>query len=160
MLTEGDVFIGVIVLLFSVVFPLWKLGVYWTAAVRLARGLEPGAVFVSARTGEGIAELRRALAQEDDNAVAWRLLAQGYDRRGDDGSARLATAEYNFHVGDRQQARVFAMRARDMLEPGSMEWRRAMDIILASGATMDDLRVLDESTARRPTGVLPPQPVN
>ena len=43
MLTEGDVFIGVVVLLFSVVFPLWKLGVYWTAAVRLARGLEPGA---------------------------------------------------------------------------------------------------------------------
>ena len=100
-----------------------------------------------AKLDEGIAELRRALAQEDDNAVAWRLLAQGYDRRGDDGSARLATAEYNFHVGDRQQARVFAMRARDMLTRDTPEWRRATDIVLTSNPSREDLRELAQEGA-------------
>jgi hypothetical protein len=50
----------------------------------------------------------------------------------------------------------FALRARDLLEPGTIEWRRAMDIILASGATPEDLRRLDEETARRRPGVIPP----
>ena len=43
LLTDSNVFIGVVVLLFSVVFPLWKLGVYWAATERLAHGHEPGA---------------------------------------------------------------------------------------------------------------------
>ena len=36
LLTDSNVFIGVVVLLFSVVFPLWKLGVYWAATAQLA----------------------------------------------------------------------------------------------------------------------------
>jgi paraquat-inducible protein A len=43
LLTDSNVFIGVVVLLFSVVFPLWKLGVYWVATAQLAQGQEPGA---------------------------------------------------------------------------------------------------------------------
>ena len=43
LLTDSNVFIGVVVLLFSVVFPLWKLGVYWAATAQLASGQEPGA---------------------------------------------------------------------------------------------------------------------
>ena len=43
MFTSGNAFIGVLVGLFSVVFPLWKLGVYWVAAARLAGGQAPGA---------------------------------------------------------------------------------------------------------------------
>ncbi|SVD60739.1 uncharacterized protein METZ01_LOCUS413593 [marine metagenome] len=43
LLTDSNVFIGVVVLLFSVVFPLWKLGVYWAATARLAQGQELGA---------------------------------------------------------------------------------------------------------------------
>jgi predicted Zn-dependent protease len=100
-----------------------------------------------AKLEEGVNELRRALTQENDNAVAWRLLAEGYDRRGEDGSARLATAEYNFHIGDRQQARVFAMRARDLLTRDTPEWRRATDIVLTSNPSREDLRELAQEGA-------------
>ena len=102
-----------------------------------------------AKLDEGINELRKALTQENDNAVAWRLLAEGHDRRGEDGAARLATAEYNFHVGDRQQARVFAMRARDLLTRDTPEWRRATDIVLTSNPSRDDLRELAQEGAIR-----------
>jgi len=95
-----------------------------------------------AKVDEGIAELKRALTQEDDNAVAWRILAQAYDKRGEEGEARLATAEYNFAVGDTRQALVFAMRARDKLKKDTVEWRRATDIVLVSKPTKDDLKDL------------------
>lgn len=91
---------------------------------------------------EGITELKRALTQEDDNAVAWRLLAEAHDKMGEDGLARLATAEYNFNIGDKRQARVFAMRAREMLTRGTPEWRRATDIVLVAEPTREDLRDL------------------
>lgn len=91
---------------------------------------------------EGVAELRKALTQEDDNAVAWRLLAAAYDKRGQDGLARLATAEYNFAVGDARLARVFAMRAREKLDQNTPEWRRATDIVLVSEPSKEDLKDL------------------
>ncbi|MBI1197137.1 MAG: M48 family metalloprotease [Phenylobacterium sp.] len=91
---------------------------------------------------EGIQELKLALAREEDNAVAWRLLAEAYDKTGQDGMARLATAEYNYNIGDLQQARVFAMRARERLDKGTPEWRRATDIVLVAKPTRDDLREL------------------
>jgi predicted Zn-dependent protease len=91
---------------------------------------------------EGIEELKLALAREEDNAVAWRLLAEAYDKTGEDGMARLATAEYNYNVGDLQQAKVFAMRARERLNKGTPEWRRATDIVLVAKPTRDELREL------------------
>ena len=94
------------------------------------------------RIAEGINELRKSLTQEDDNAVAWRLLAEAHDKLGQDGLARLATAEYNFNIGDKRQARVFAMRAREMLNKGTPEWRRATDIVLVSEPSREDLRGL------------------
>ena len=101
--------------------------------------------------------LKRAAALEPDNTMAWRLLGQAYSRQGKEGEARLASAELYFAAGQKEQATQFALRARDMLEPGSMEWRRAMDIILASGATIEDIQALDERNARRrPQGVIPP----
>lgn len=95
-----------------------------------------------AKLDEGIAELRKSLTQEDDNAVAWRLLAEAYDKRGDAGLARLATAEYHFAVGDSRQARVFGMRAREMLVKNTPEWRRATDIVLTSEPSKEDLKDL------------------
>ncbi|HEY8617714.1 M48 family metalloprotease [Phenylobacterium sp.] len=95
-----------------------------------------------AKVAEGIVELRKALTQEEDNAVAWRLLAEAYDKQGEDGLARLATAEYNYYVGDMRQARVFAMRAREMLDKSSPQWRRATDIVLASNPDKADLKDL------------------
>ena len=92
------------------------------------------------KVNEGIAELRKSLTQEDDNAVAWRLLAEGYDKLGQDGLARLATAEYNFAIGNDKQAKLFAMRARDMLTKNTPEWRRATDIVLVSKPSRDELK--------------------
>ena len=95
-----------------------------------------------AKVEEGAAELRKALTQEDDNAVAWRLLAQAYDKQGKEGLARLATGEYYFAIGNTQQARVFAMRAREKLSKDTPEWRRATDIVLTSKPSKDDLKDL------------------
>ncbi|MET0273924.1 MAG: M48 family metalloprotease [Phenylobacterium sp.] len=95
-----------------------------------------------AKIEEGISELRKSLVQDQENAVAWRLLADAYDKRGEDGLARLATAEYNFNVGDMRQARVFAMRAREKLTKDTPEWRRATDIVLVSKPSKDDLQDL------------------
>jgi predicted Zn-dependent protease len=95
-----------------------------------------------AKLDEGVAELRKAVTQENDNAVAWRLLATAYDRKGEEGLARLATAEYNFAIGQAQEARVFAMRAREKLSKDTPQWRRATDIVLASEPSKEDLRDL------------------
>ncbi len=95
-----------------------------------------------AKLEEGVVELKKAITQEEDNASAWRLLAEAYNRQGLDGQARLATAEYNFYVGDTRQARVFAMRAREKLDKNTPEWRRATDIVLVSEPSREDLRDL------------------
>jgi predicted Zn-dependent protease len=91
---------------------------------------------------EGVGELKRALINEGDNAVAWRLLAQAYDKQGKDGEARLATAEQYFNLGAVQEARVFAMRARELLKKDTPDWRRATDIVLASRPSDQDLKAL------------------
>jgi len=107
-----------------------------------------------ANLDEAIDQLKRAVVAEKDNTMAWRLLAQAYASQGKEGEARLASAEYYFAGGDEKQATQFALRARSMLDPGSIEWRRAVDIVLASGATPDDLRDLDQrDAARRPTSL-------
>lgn len=104
-----------------------------------------------ANLDEAIAQLKHAVVAEKDNTLAWRLLAQAYASQGKEGEARLASAEYYFAAGDDKQATQFALRARSMLDPGSIEWRRAVDIVLASGATPEDLQDLDRrEAARRP----------
>ena len=46
---------------------------------------------------------------------------------------------------------MFPGAPRMVRNPGSIEWRRAVDIVLASGATPDDLNDLDRrDAARRP----------
>jgi predicted Zn-dependent protease len=94
--------------------------------------------------------LKRSLTLDEENAEAWRLLAQAYDHKSQDGLARYATAEYNFQVGDKRQALVFAMRAREKLDKSTPEWRRATDIVLASSPSKDDLKDLaKEGSIRR-----------
>ena len=112
-----------------------------------------------ANLDRAIDELKRAVAREDDNTLAWRLLSQAYASQGKEGEARLASAEYWFAVGDDQQATQFALRARPLLDNRSIEWRRAMDIVLASGATMQDVNDLDARDARRrPSTIEPANP--
>jgi predicted Zn-dependent protease len=69
-------------------------------------------------------------------------MAQAYNAKGDGGDARLATAEERYSVGDLVQARIFALRAREMLKRDTPEWRRATDIVLVSHPSNEDLRQL------------------
>ena len=99
-----------------------------------------------------IAELKRATALEADNTMGWRLLSQAYASQGKEGEARLASAEMYFAAGAEVQATQFALRARDMLDPGTAEWTRAMDIVFASGATQQDIDDVDRRNSRRDRG--------
>jgi predicted Zn-dependent protease len=98
-----------------------------------------------AKLDESVVQIRRALGQEPDNALAWRLLSEAYDAKGDPGMARLAAAEQNFYLGQLLEARTFAVHARELLKKDSPEWRRATDIILASKPTPAQLKELGVS---------------
>ncbi|MGH7020732.1 MAG: M48 family metalloprotease [Brevundimonas sp.] len=93
----------------------------------------------AANLDAAIDQLKRAVALEKDNTLAWRLLGQAYASQGKEGEARLASAEYWFALGRTEQANQFAMRARDMLDRNSIEWRRATDIVFSSGASQKDI---------------------
>lgn len=111
----------------------------------------------TARLTEAEDQLKRALALEADNNLAWRLLSQAYSSQGKEGEARLASAEYWFALRRPDQAAQFAMRARDMLDRNSIEWRRATDIVLASGATEKDITDAERRNEQRSrSGVIPP----
>lgn len=92
------------------------------------------------QTPAAIDQVKQALSVEPDNALGWRLLAEAYDSQGLGGMARLATAEQDFYLGQQKDARIFALRARELLKKDSPEWRRATDIILSSNPTADDLK--------------------
>jgi predicted Zn-dependent protease len=79
--------------------------------------------------------------------VTWRLLAQAYDKQKKDGEARLATAEQYFSLGAVREAKVFAMRARELLTKNTPDWRRATDIVLASRPSNQDLKDLAKDGA-------------
>ena len=94
------------------------------------------------RADEALPHLQKALALEHDNSFAWRLMSQAYDAKGEGGEARLAAAEEKYAIGDTVQARIFAMRARELLPRNTPEWRRATDIVLVSKPSGDDLKAL------------------
>ncbi len=97
------------------------------------------------RADEAVMHLQKALAFDRDNAFAWELLAQAYDAKGDGGDARLAAAEARFSIGDLVQARIFALRARQLLPKNTPEWRRATDIVLVANPSKDELRQMSGS---------------
>lgn len=97
------------------------------------------------RLDEAVAELHRSLAYERDNPFAYLLMSQAYGAMGDDGQARLAQAEYHFSIEEMEDAQRAAVFARARLEPGTAPYRRAVDIILATGASMQDIDELDRS---------------
>ena len=94
------------------------------------------------RADEAIMHLQKALAVEKDNAIAWAQMAQAYDAKGDGGDARLASAEARYAIGDMTQARIFALRARQLLPHDTPEYRRATDIVLTSNPSRDDLKAM------------------
>jgi predicted Zn-dependent protease len=89
---------------------------------------------------EAIVHLQKALTVENDNPDAYFFLAQAWANKGDEGRARLYTAEQNFYLGQMKEARGFAMRARESLPKGSPDYTRATDIVLASQPTPQELK--------------------
>ena len=96
-----------------------------------------------------IDQLKRAVALEPENTMGWRLMSQAYASSGKEGEARLASAEYYFALNRTDQANQFAMRARDMLDRNSIEWRRATDIVLSSGASQSDIEDAERRNQQR-----------
>ncbi|HTX48870.1 MAG TPA: M48 family metalloprotease [Caulobacteraceae bacterium] len=97
-----------------------------------------------AKVPDAIINLNRSLVVEPDSPIAWQYLSEAYDAKGDEGMARLATAEQEFHLGQMKDARGFAMRAREFLKRGTPEWQRATDIVLTSNPSADDLRAMNQ----------------
>jgi predicted Zn-dependent protease len=85
-----------------------------------------------AGVADAVTNLNRAVDYEPDNPFTWRLLAEAYERNKQPGLARLATAEQSFSLGQLTVARTFALRARDLLQQGTPQYRRAVDIITTS----------------------------
>lgn len=102
------------------------------ALMRLALARSLLATSEPALIKEAEGELKRATLLEPDNSFAWYELARAYSEQGDDAKANLATAESRFHAGAMPDANQFARRALPGLERGTTEWRKAMDIILAT----------------------------
>ena len=95
--------------------------------VNLARAL------VKAGDGTQLDEAVQLLQQvthvtEPDNISAWFALSEAYNDKGEDGMARLATAELRFRIGDYSAAKSFAERAKERLAKDTPSFRRATDI--------------------------------
>ncbi|MBU6155695.1 MAG: M48 family metalloprotease [Alphaproteobacteria bacterium] len=83
----------------------------------------------SASVPEAIKNLKVALRDEPENAMAWYYLADAHARSGDDALAALATAERFFSIRRYPQAVSFAQRALPSLKENGRDWQRANDII-------------------------------
>ncbi len=77
---------------------------------------------------ESVALLRKSLV-DDDNARAYRLLANSYYKQGKRPQADAMIAQAYFLEGDLKQAQTFAKRAQTKLHAGSPEWLKNDDII-------------------------------
>ena len=114
--------------------------------INLARALT--AAQGRAGTDEAIQLLQAVIAQEPDNAFAWRELAQARDLRGEQGLAELASAEQNFAMGDFRAALSFAERARRSLPRNTPAYQRANDIVTFAGNEVRD-RAAEQQRGRR-----------
>ena len=94
------------------------------------------------KADEAIVHLQKAVQIENDNAEAYFTLAQAWSIKGDEGRARLATAEQNFYLGQMKDARAFAMKARESLTKGSPDYTRATDIVLASQPSPEEMKAI------------------
>jgi len=87
-------------------------------------------------TNEAVQLLERAVALEPENGFAWRELSIAHAARGEEGLARLASAEQSYVTGDFARANNFAERARRELPQGQPAWQRASDIATFSQGQM------------------------
>lgn len=104
--------------------------------ILLARTLAATETRAGPATAEAVRLLERATALEPDNGFAWRELAAAHGARGEEGLARLASAEQSYVTGDFARANNFAERARRELPQGQPSWQRASDIATFSQSEM------------------------
>lgn len=76
-----------------------------------------------------ITDLRGAIATDPTNFNAYRQLAQAYGQIGEVANAELVMAEGYARAGNLREAKVFAVRAQQKLQPGTPAWTRANDIV-------------------------------
>jgi len=94
--------------------------------VQLATALQAGEN--PAAIDESVALLRKSLI-DDQNARAFRMLANAYYKQGKGPEADAMTAQAYFQEGNLKQAQIFAKRAQTRLREGSPEWLKNDDII-------------------------------
>ena len=82
-----------------------------------------------------IDHLEEAVAREQANPGAWRLLGIAQGRSGREGLSALSLAESALLTGKKEDARLYARRAEAKLDPADPSWIRLQDV----------LRVLEES---------------
>lgn len=82
--------------------------------------------------------LRQAVVRDKENPFAWYQLGMVYERKGDTARAALATAERASMMGDYGRAMPSAQMAMAGLPPGSADWIRAQDIVMAGQGLMQD----------------------
>jgi predicted Zn-dependent protease len=78
---------------------------------------------------QAITDLRAAIGTDPSNLNAYRQLSQAYGQAGDVANAELSMAEGYFRAGNIQEAKIFATRAQQKLQPGTPGWTRANDIM-------------------------------
>jgi predicted Zn-dependent protease len=93
-----------------------------------------------AATREAVQHLEASLSVDRENGLAWRELSTAYDRLGEAGLARLASAEQFYVGGNFPLARNFAERARRELSPETqpIAYRRVDDIITFTQNALED----------------------
>jgi predicted Zn-dependent protease len=112
------------------------------APLRQAAAMKPHAGLIRMMLGEAMiasgdnslldaamTELRQATAYEKEAPKAYRNLAIGYGRKGQNAEADLASAQAYFYSGDEKSAKSLAARAKSQLASGSPSWLRADDIV-------------------------------
>jgi predicted Zn-dependent protease len=106
--------------------------------INLARALSAA----NGRRGadEAVPLLQAVLAQEPDNAFAWRELAQARNLQGDEAQAELASAEQNFAIGNYAAALSFAERARRGLPRNTPSYQRASDLVSFAGDRVREMQ--------------------
>lgn len=81
---------------------------------------------------EAIPYLEKSVNLDRDSPMSWRMLSEAYEVKGEAGMARLAVAEQNFALGQYMEARQMGIRARELLQAGTPQHRRANDIVQAA----------------------------
>jgi predicted Zn-dependent protease len=100
-----------------------------SSLIRAQRGFALVSTGDPRRIETAISDLRGAISSDPGNLNAYRQLAQAYGQAGDVANAELTMAEGNFRAGNIRDARIFATRAQQKLQPGTPAWTRANDII-------------------------------